>query len=219
VYVSAPDVRTIEAPVAGTVRISAGYPTRRVAAVSLHGPFPSRPAATCDLGRVAASGSVTVVGDGPYSVPPLRVTDPGVYRWSATVAQNTYNLPATRCGERIVLKAVPRVSVTAVPSRADRGGPARARVATSGLAGGYAADVSVRLYGPFGSRDQVRCSRATQIRRRTAAVTAASPAARTAPVRLPRAGVYAWRAVLPSAMLTTRVVTPCRSGGAFLRVR
>ena len=217
--VSAPSVGRVPAPVPGTLRVSAGYPSPRLATLTLHGPFPTREEATCVAGSGVRSARQEVRADGDYTAPPLSVGTAGVYRWSVALAGNTYNLPAAACGERLVVKAVPEVSVVRAARAVAPGADTRARLSVSGLPAGYAEDVAVRLYGPFLSRDAVRCTEDRLARRRAVPVTAPATDAWTAPVRLRSPGVYAWRAVVPSTMLATRELTPCAAADTTFRVR
>lgn len=223
VRVSVPGPVATNLPVPGTLWVTGGYPTSRAARLTLHGPFPDAASATCAPDTVAGMTSpVTghpVTGDGAYPIAPVPVAEPGLYRWSATVAGNSYNLPATGCGEPFVVRAAPRVAVRPTEAAIRSGGLARARITVSGLPPGYADEVTARLYGPFATRAQAGCDAGSLVRRRTVAVAAPSTTARPEPVRLTRPGVYTWQAVLPGATLSSRVVTGCGIRGSFVRVR
>ena len=156
--------------------------------------------------------------DGGYDVPGPTAPAPGVYRWSVALAGNTYNLPAAACGEKVVVKAVPLLSVESSDGSVGRGTRVRARFRVARLPDGYADQVAVRLYGPFATRAAVDCSDRHLARRRTVEVTGPATHGTTAPVSLRRAGVYAWQAVLPAALLSTREVTPCGGAGSTVRV-
>lgn len=218
VRVSAPAVGTVRDPVPGTLWLSAGYPTPRTATLTLHGPFSARDDATCGPGPGLLSVEQEVTADGEYAVPSLSVTTAGVYRWSVALAADRYNLPAASCGERIVVKAVPSVTVAREARTVAPGAETRAKVAVADLPPGYAKDAAVLLFGPFATRDAVRCADPRLARRRAVAVIAPATSAWTDPVRLRRPGVYAWRAVVPSGPLATRELTRCGAPRTTFRV-
>ncbi|MFN8193000.1 MAG: hypothetical protein U0R80_01815 [Nocardioidaceae bacterium] len=218
VELTGPATARLTAPLPGTVAVTGGYASTRTATVSLHGPFPVGSFRHCSPDSVASTAQLEVAGDGPYAVPTVTVPAPGVYNWSVEVPGDAYNLPASACGRVFTAKAVPSLDVastrTAIPLRGD----VRARVDVSGLPEDYADDVRVRLFGPFDSRAEVRCTDGHLARRRTVAVTAPDARGTTDPVTLQSAGVFAWQATLPAGPLSVSVVTACGASGSLVRV-
>lgn len=217
VAVQAPATLRLPDPLPATLWVTAGYPSPREATLTLHGPFPDRAGATC-TGPTESPVTVRVSADAGYPAPVLRAGAEGFYRWSAAVSGNAFNLPATACGDPVVVKAVPHLTVRASPDGIARGGRARARVVVRGLPAEYAGDVAVRLFGPFSARSGVRCADGRLVRRRAVAVTGPRDQGTIGAVTLRAAGFYAWQAVLPSGRLSTREVTPCGESGATVRV-
>jgi hypothetical protein len=214
VGVSAPDVRTIRDPVPGTIHVRAGYPSVREATLTLHGPYPSLALATCDpAGSSAPGGNVTVEANGPYPVPALDVAEEGVYRWELSVAGNRFNLPATACGEPVLVKAVPLVQLAVASAVVAVGTPTRARMVVSGLPLEYADDGVARLYGPFATRGAIKCVPDRLARQRVVPLAGPATAKWTDPVTVTQAGFYAWQAVVPSGPLSTRELTTCGAPG------
>ncbi len=214
VGVTAPDVRTVVDPVPGTIHVQSGYPSAREGVLTLHGPYPSRALAVCDAGGpTAPGGSVTVEANGPYPVPVLEVAEEGVYRWELAVAGNRFNLPATSCGEPVLLKAVPTVAVSVAAPVVALATPTRARVVVSGLPLEYAADAVARLYGPFATRGAIDCVPDRMARQRLVPLSGPATSKWTDPVTITRAGFFAWQVVVPSGPLSTRVLTTCGAPG------
>ncbi len=217
VRVTTAQVRTVADPVPGTVHLADGYPSRRQAELTLHGPFGLDETPACD--RALRTATLPVAADGSYPVPDLTVSAAGLYRWEVAVPADAFNAAATQCGQQVLLKAAPSLKVDAVEAAVDPGGDARARVRAADLPPGYARDAVVRLYGPFVARSAVRCSADREVRRREVAVTAPSTTATTSAVTLSRPGFYAWRATLPGTQLAVRSASRCGATGSILRVR
>ena len=218
-WVTAPDQRTTAGPVPGTAHLADGYASPRTATLTLHGPFAPGEQATCNPARAIARLTQPMAADGSYPVPRTTVTAPGVYRWSVAVPGDAYNLPAGGCGQSVLLKAVPTLTVRPTKTPVSRGQAAYARVKGSGLPDGFARDAIARLYGPFASRDAVRCTTPKQARWRAVTLTGPSSSVRTDAVSLGQAGFYGWRAVLPGTPLTTKVTTRCGGAGTVLHVQ
>jgi hypothetical protein len=218
-WVTAPGQRTLTQPVPGTAHLADGYPTRRTATLTLYGPFAPGTKATCDPDLAAATRSLPVAADGQYPVPRVRVSVAGTYRWGIAVPEDTYNIAVSGCGQSVLLKAVPRLSVRSTTRSVPRRHPAYARVSAGALPASFAGRATVRLYGPFASRDRVRCTPKREARLRKVAITGPTTSVRTTAVSLRRAGFYGWRAVLPASGLSTRAATPCRAAGSVVRVK
>jgi hypothetical protein len=219
VGVSAPDSRTTAAPVPGTVHLRRGYPGPREAEVTLYGPFGTAAAAVCHGGApVVGTGPVDVEANGTYAVPPIEAATPGFYRWGVAVPGDRFNLPASSCGHTILLKGVPRLILSTTKPAIPIGGKVAAEVEVRRLPDWFDRDVVVRLYGPFASRDRVRCLDALQVARRLVRITGPTDLGTTATVRLSARGFYGWRAVVPESRRSARVISPCARAGTTVRV-
>ena len=207
-------------PVPGTLRLADGYASSRVASLTLHGPLPVGSAADCTPGTALGSAhALTVSADGSYAVPREVVSRPGVYSWSAVVAEDRYNLPVAACGTALTIKAVPRLSVEPTKDRIAVGGSLRGRITVAGLDDGYADVARAWLFGPFDTRAGARCTDAHLVRNRGVDVTGPSSSGTTDVITLNRAGVYAWQASLPRGSLALHAETTCGDPGTFVIVR
>ncbi|MEZ5093986.1 hypothetical protein [Nocardioides sp.] len=218
-WVTTPDQRTTSSPVPGVTHLADGYASPRVATLRLHGPFAPGEQPTCDTASEVARVTEQVAADGSYPVPETRVDVAGVYRWSVRVPADAYNVAAGGCGQSVLLKAVPTLSVRPTKTPVARGQAVFARVAAAGLPPTFSRDAIARLYGPFASRDAVRCTTAKQARWRSVTLTGPSSSVRTDSVSLGQKGFYGWRAVLPGTPLTTKVSTRCGASGTILRIQ
>ncbi len=219
VWVTAPEQRSTAGPVPASLHLADGYPSTRAATMTLHGPFASGIEATCDPDLTSATESVSVAADGAYPAPGVDVRAAGTYRWAVRVPADDYNVAAWRCGPSVLVKASPTLTVVATQSPVARHEAAYAKVTARKLPDDFVRDAIVRLYGPFASREAVRCASSRQARWRSVTLTGPQGSASTDPVTLGSAGFYGWRAVLPATELTTKATTRCRASGSILRVR
>ncbi|MCB0907101.1 MAG: hypothetical protein KDB63_08295 [Nocardioidaceae bacterium] len=207
-------------PVPGTLQLTGGYASSRSAALTLHGPLPAGSPADCTPATVLGSvHPMPVAADGGYGVPRVVVAVPGVYSWDAAVAGDRFNLPAVTCGPPVTVKAVPRLSIEPTKDRIAVGGSLRGRITVAALDDGYADVARARLFGPFDTRADARCTDARQVRNRGVTVTGPVSTGTTDVITLNRAGVYAWRAALPRGPLALHAATTCGAPGTFVTVR
>lgn len=202
----------------GTLAVAGGYASSRQATFSLHGPFAAGAAQDCTPATVAATAHLSVSADGSYDVPALTVKTPGGYNWSVALAGDQFNLPASGCGRTFTAKTVPILDVAATKTSIPLRGDAKARVDAGRLPADYDDRARVRLYGPFDSRDAVRCNDAHLARKRDVALLGPSSHGTTEPATLQSRGVFAWRATLPGGPLSVGVTTACGAPGSFVRV-
>ncbi len=161
--------------------------------VSLYGPFPSRSAIRCS-GKPYWSGSFTARGDGTYTTAPARLGSAGYYSYRESIVGTAATAAASSACADAVETAVVRASPTAstiVSGEVVRpGAPVLDRIRVNGL-GSTPVTIAVDLYGPFATRDAIRCSGRPYWHGTVAA--RGDGVVRTAPVRLARAGLYTFR--------------------------
>lgn len=127
--------------------------------VELHGPFPTREAIQCE-GTPHATSTFTATGDGTYETEPVTVDEAGFYTYvERIVGTEAYAPHATECGlvtETTFTRAVPKVTTQVSKQIATRGSRIFDRVKVSGL-GKTRVPVQLELFGPFPTRDAIRC--------------------------------------------------------------
>jgi len=166
---------------------------RVTVSAELFGPFATEGAIRCD-GTPAWKGTVVATGDGTYTTPPVRLDRAGYYTYRESIAEGPANAAVqTECGETAettLTRAVPQVTTLASAEVVVPGTQLHDRVRVSGL-GKTSATVELELFGPFASREAVRCTGQPVWRGRFAVEgdgVHSSPS-----VRLERAGFYTYR--------------------------
>jgi hypothetical protein len=193
---------TLGEPVAVVSTVHGDGAPRRATA-SLFGPFASASTAACtgpSVGAVAAE----VGGDGTYDLPSVAPTVGGYYAWRVDVAGTATSTPTTACGA--VVKVRGRASLVVVaPAGAATHDAVDAQVTLAGLPFGGPAEVTVRLYGPFGIGG-VTCAGSHQLVRQT---RPGNGPFRSLSFSVPEAGWYAWRASVPDGDLWVGSESAC----------
>ncbi len=127
--------------------------------VELHGPFPTRDAIQCD-GEPYARSTFTATGDGTYETEPVTVDEAGYYTYIERIADaEAYAPHTTECGlvsETTFTRAVPKVTTRVSKQIASRGSRIFDRVKVTGI-GKTRVPVRLELFGPFPTRDAIRC--------------------------------------------------------------
>ncbi|MCZ4499924.1 MAG: hypothetical protein JWQ74_2477 [Marmoricola sp.] len=220
---------------AGQLTVSGGYASPRTAAATLYGPFDAAADVRCDPTRRAASGSLSVTGDGTYPLPAtLTVPRYGYYVWGTAVAADQYNAATTACGGTTLARVAPGLAVAPGSATATPGSPVHGVITATGLPP-YAQlatqlgtqlgtqlralpRAQLRLYGPFATAEDVGCN--TTLLLSTVDVALGSSAPTTGPdVRVTRTGYYFWAANLPAGDLHTAAGSSCTATGETLLVR
>lgn len=177
--------------------------------VRLYGPFATRGAIRC-AGTAIWRGTVSVRGDGTYTTAPVRIDRVGFYVFRETIAATQQHAAFTgRCGEAsetTVARAAPTVTTVASAEVVLPGATVFDRVQVDGL-GKSTAKVEVELFGPFASRDQIRCTGAPTWR--TSLSAKGDGTYRTAATRLEKVGLYAFRERLVGTDLITGTTGAC----------
>jgi hypothetical protein len=177
--------------------------------VRLYGPFATRGAIRC-TGAPAWKGTVSVKGDGTYTTAPARIDRVGFYVFRESITATEQHAAFTgRCGEAsetTVARAAPTVTTVASHEVVLPGATVFDRVRVEGL-GRSAAKVEVELFGPFASRDAIRCTGAAAWR--TSFSAKGDGTYRTPATRLERVGLYAFRERLVGSDLITGTTGEC----------
>ncbi|MEQ8833577.1 MAG: class F sortase [Miltoncostaeaceae bacterium] len=158
----------------------------------LYGPFRSREAIVC-TGEPVARASVSVDSSGTVESPAYVPASVGFYTYRVEIAgDQDLNPVSTACGipaETFVVETQPGVVTQVSQQSTAPGAQIFDSVNVSGLAG-ETADVDVRLYGPFPTREAMACDGEPYWAGR---ITATGDGVyQTAPVTLDTAGYYTY---------------------------
>ena len=190
---SARRARAPGAAITDTVRVTGlgGQPATIQAA--LYGPYAAREAITCADAPVW-TGTLEAAGDGEYVTAPVTLTQPGYYTYRESIAESDPSRacrpPARRSRRRRSCAAQPAITTQISAQETAPGAAITDSVVVTGL-GKLAATVNVELWGPYPTREAIRCEG-------TPFWTGTFPATgdgtyTTAPVTLPQAGYYTYR--------------------------
>ena len=192
------------------VRIS-GLPQGRGTTITanVHGPFRTREVIRCDAAP-AATGTFTATKSGTIGSPVVRPTRPGYYTYQLVVAGDAGLAPVTTpCGvpaETFVVQRQPAVTTKVSQQQVRPGSAITDTVVVTGLVN-ERATVNAALYGPFPSREAVRCD--------TAPVWSGTVDAtgdgeyRTGPVTLTTPGYYTYRESIAATDFVRATETAC----------
>ncbi len=177
--------------------------------VSLYGPFRRLEDAKCE-GEPAWTGSVNTKGPGVVTTPPATLTKPGVYTYQLLVPDDT-NLAGgpTPCGEAsesVRVEVQPRVRTVVSSASVRPGTEITDKVLIEGLTGESIA-VNAFLYGPFASREAIKCD-GVPIWSGTVAAPADGEYL-TAPVAVTTPGYYTYRETIAQGDFTRPTETAC----------
>jgi hypothetical protein len=158
--VATPPVVAVGQPSRDRVTISGARSSYRgPVVVRLHGPARSVGAIRCDQ-PPAWEGTFDANGSGQYTTPPATLTRPGWYVYQAIAPDDAAHTgatsPCTEPSERVRVEAQPRVRTIITSTQVAAGTALSDRVIVEGLAG-ERATVQAALYGPFASRDAIKC--------------------------------------------------------------
>lgn len=127
--------------------------------VELHGPFRTTADIACTA-EPAATEDLEVTKSGTIQTGVFRPTRPGIYTYRIIIAgTDDFTGVTTPCGvpaETIRVETQPAVRTQASAARTPVGQPISDTVFVTGL-NGETSQVSVSLYGPFGTREAVNC--------------------------------------------------------------
>ncbi len=219
VQITSPAQAMRTSPIPGRFTLSGGEPGTRSATIRLFGPFTTAAGTTCAAKQVVAR-SMTVTGNGTYNMPAVTAPSAGFYTWSVAVAADSVNQSVAACGGAIAVKVQPAVAVQEEAGNTLKSGALLpSTVTTRGLPSGlpYAGHATVRVYGPFVARDNVRCLDA-KLRKRTTGRVNGNGTVRAEPVELNARGYYGLTVVLPAGTFSTAATSSCRAANTVVRV-
>ena len=189
----------------------------RSAVVTLHGPYSSKSAANCS-GAAVAKKTRKIRGNPKKMLAPARVKKRGFYVWRVKLAGNSLNAPVTVCGGRAAVKSKPRLAAQRMKKAYRVGSKPRARLVARKLVNYSGGTASVKLYGPFNSRNAVRCVNKKKIRKVSLAVKKNSKV-KAPPVKVTARGWYGWQAQLPGDARNRSVSSKCGTAASTFRVK
>jgi hypothetical protein len=178
-------------------------------AANLYGPYPSPDKMTC-AGPPFWTGSITAGADGTYVTDPVTLTVPGYYTYRESIAAGDFVRAAdTTCAGVPEMTVVPGKPVVHTQVSAQDAAPGAAitdTVAVSGL-GALSATVNVALYGPFATRDAIRCDGPPLAV--SALPVAGDGSYTTEATTLTKAGYYAYQESIAATAAFDGVATAC----------
>ena len=191
-----------------TVR-GAGANFRVNVTARLHGPFRTAGSIRCDQ-PPAWEGTWRTNGPGDYQTPPVKLDKPGWYVYTQTVPGDADHVgvstPCTDPKERVKVVVQPRVRTVVSNQRTAPGTEITDKVIVEGLFG-ETVTVRAALYGPFATREAIRCAGNPAW---SGTIEAKGDGEyTTAPVRLTVPGFYTYQEVIDASDLVRRAVTPC----------
>lgn len=142
------------------VRIS-GLPEGRKTTITslIHGPFRSKAEIRCDAAP-AVTNTFTVSKSGTVGTPVARMSKPGWYTYQVVIAGDEDFAPVTTpCGipaETFLVQRQPKVTTQVSALLTRPGSAVTDTVVVEGL-GDERATVNAFLYGPFATREAIRC--------------------------------------------------------------
>jgi hypothetical protein len=177
--------------------------------VELWGPFATRGEIVCS-GTPYWTGSFVARGNGTYPTAPVRVDRAGYYSYRERIAPGPSNVgviaPCAEITETTLARAAPRLATTATPDVSRPGSTVSDRIEVQGL-GKTAAVIDVELFGPFPSRAAVSCAGTPYWQGQVTA--AGNGIVHSPPVKLERAGFYAFRERMAGTETISAIETPC----------
>lgn len=125
----------------------------------IHGPFRTREEIVC-TGEPAAGGTFTTNGSGKLTTPPSTLSRPGWYGYQLIVPETSevagLVTPCGEASETFQVQVQPAVTTVVSATTITPGTALTDLVSVTGLVG-ESATVSAALYGPFETREAMRC--------------------------------------------------------------
>jgi hypothetical protein len=177
--------------------------------VALYGPYASPDAINCS-GAPYWSGSFGASADGTYKTDAVKLTVPGYYTYKESIAESGLvkgvDTACADAAETTVVRGAPAIHTQVSEATTAPGSQLRDTAVVSGL-GGLKADVSVELWGPFGSPGEITCEGTPFW---TGTFTANGDGSyQTDPVTLTKAGYYTYREAIAAGAAYPAVQTAC----------
>ncbi|MEJ7831435.1 MAG: hypothetical protein WKF79_08640 [Nocardioides sp.] len=195
-----------------------GHGGTRAATIRLHGPFVSASSSSCTPGAAFFAAKVAVDADGTYRFPGPLPRGAGYYTWSVSVGANELNQPVSGCGGLTTVKSIPTVSATRAKALIAKGETSGVSVRTGGLPNTQPVTATARLFGPFRTKESVRCTDGKLVRR--ISLTFNGNGTKSTPqVQLTATGWWVWAASLRTGPLSTAAESVCGGAGYVQVVR
>ena len=192
-----------------TVKVSGLAGQTVTVQAALYGPYPAPDRITCTDAPVW-TGSFVADHDGSYVTAPVKLSVPGYYTYRESIADSpTVTGVQTACAdaaETTVIRGAPAIRTQVSAQQAAPGAQITDTAVVTGL-GKLAATVNVELWGPFPTRDAIRCE-GTPVWTGTFAANG-DGSYTTAPVTLPAAGYYTYREGIAATPAFSAVTTAC----------
>ena len=177
---------------------------------SLYGPYAAADKITC-AGAAGLDGLVRGrSADGSYVTEPVTLTVPGYYTYRESIAASEFvrpvQTPCAETAETTIVRGHPQITTQVSAQETAPGASITDSVAVSGL-GALSATVNVELWGPFPTREAIRCE-GTPLA--TSTLTATGDGTYTsAPTTLDRAGYYTYRESIAATDALAAPATAC----------
>ncbi len=176
---------------------------------ALYGPYAAREAITCQDAPVW-TGTVEATGDGEYVTERVTLTQPGYYTYREWIVESDLvagvETACAEVAETTVVRGQPAITTQISAQETAPGAQITDSVVVSGL-GKLSATVNVELWGPFATRDAIRCE-GTPLWTGTLPVTGDGTYP-TPPVTLAAAGYYTYRESIAATEAHEAVITAC----------
>ena len=177
--------------------------------VELWGPYDTPAAISCS-GKPFATQTFTATGDGTYTTEPVTIDRAGYFSYRESLAGGLANegvsTPCGEAAETTLSKPGPLVTTQASADVIKPGGQIFDRVKVSGL-GLTPATVELELFGPFATRDGIRCTGAPV---QTLRMPVAGDGSYDSPkVTIAKVGFYAFRERIPAQGLVPAFQGEC----------
>ncbi len=203
-------VASVGARISDTVTVSGlGGSIARVQ-VQLWGPFAHRTDIRC-AGVPYWTGSFVANGDGTTTTEPVRLDRAGYFVYHESIAPSPPGLgfvtPCASVPETVLVRLHPSLATLASAQLVRPGSTVRDRIRVSGL-GTKPATVEAELYGPFPSREAVRCT-AANLRWQGRVPVPGDSVVQTPPVPVREAGFYSFRERMLGSWPGGAVTAPC----------
>ena len=197
------------AQITDTVKVTGLGGRRATIQAALFGPYPSREAITC-ADTPVWTGTIEATGDGEYVTAPVTLTQPGYYTYREGIAESELvagvETACAEVAETTVVRGQPAITTQISAQETAPGAQITDSVVVSGL-GKLSATVNVELWGPFSSRQAIRCE-GSPLWTGTLPVTGDGTYT-TPPVTLAAAGYYTYRESIAATEAHEAVITAC----------
>jgi len=197
------------AAITDTVRVTGLAGETVTVQAALYGPYPARDKLSCAEAPVW-TGSFVAAADGDYVTAPVTLTTPGYYTYRESIAESpTVTGVETPCGEATettVVRGTPAITTQVSAQETAPGAKITDTAVVSGL-GPLTATVQVELWGPFPTREAIRCEGEPFWKGEFAANGDGSYV--TEAVTLGGAGYYTYREAIAATEAYEAVTTPC----------